>query len=276
MCKPAEIDKTIRMMMKYSSDQWQVPTFETKELSVKSADYCVCVFVINEGKKLHAQLARMNFLSKKIDIVIADGGSTDGSTNPVELKELGVNTLLVKTGAGKLGAQMRMAFAWALVRGYKGIVVMDGNNKDSVEDIPNFVAMLKKSFDHVQGSRFVPGGHHENTPLSRLIGLKLLHAPLIRVASGFKYTDTTNGFRAYSRKFLQDANVAVFRDIFSGYELHYYLAIRSAKLGYKCIEIPVSRIYPETGKTPTKISPVRGNLQVIKKLLAVVIGKYDP
>jgi len=262
--------------MKYPRNQWQVAAFETKELSEKSADYCVCIFVINEGENLHAQLARMNFLSEKIDIVIADGGSTDGSTHPIKLKEFGVNTLLVKTGAGKLGAQMRMAFAWALDRGYKGIVVMDGNNKDSVEDIPNFVARLEEGFDHVQGSRFVPGGHHENTPLSRLIGLKVLHAPLIRLASGFKYTDTTNGFRAYSARFLRDPNVAVFRDIFSGYELHYYLAIRAAKLGFKCIEIPVSRIYPETGKMPTKISPVRGNLQVIKKLLAVVMGKYDP
>ncbi len=263
-------------MMKYSRNQWQVPTFEAKEFSEKSADYCVCIFVINEGRKLHAQLARMNFLSEKLDIVIADGGSTDRSTNLIALKEFGVNTLLVKTGSGKLGAQMRMAFAWSLDRGYKGIVVMDGNNKDSVEDIPNFIARLAKGFDHVQGSRFVPGGNHENTPLSRIIAIKVLHAPLIRLASGFRYTDTTNGFRAYSRRFLQDTNVSVFRDIFSGYELHYYLAIRAAKLGFKCIEIPVSRIYPKTGKMPTKISPVRGNLQVIKKLLFVVIGKYNP
>lgn len=263
-------------MMKYSRNQWQVPTFEEQEFSGKCADYCVCVFVINEGEKLHGQLARMKFLSKEMDIVIADGGSTDGSTNPIELKEFGVSTLLVKTGPGKLGAQMRMAFAWALDCGYKGIVVMDGNNKDSVEDTPHFVAKLREGFDHVQGSRFIPGGHHENTPFLRLIGLKVLHAPLIRLASGFRYTDTTNGFRAYSGRFLRDADVAVFRDVFSGYELHYYLAIRAARLGFKCIEIPVSRVYPGKGKNPTKISSVRGNLEIIRKLLAVVNGKYNP
>ena len=52
--------------------------------------------------------------------------------------------------------------------------------------------------------------------------------------------------------------------------------MKAAKLGFKCIEIPVTRKYPATGKTPTKISPIRGNLQVIERLVSVVIGKYDP
>ncbi|KPJ92281.1 MAG: glycosyl transferase family 2 [Gammaproteobacteria bacterium SG8_15] len=259
----------------YPREQWQVPEYTVDELQAKSASYCVCVFVINEGKKLHAQLRKMMPLADAFDIVIADGGSSDNSTALGTLKEFRVNTLLTKTGAGKLGAQMRMAFAWALDRGYKGIVVIDGNNKDSVEDIPNFVEKLEQGYDHVQGSRFIPGGRHENTPVLRLIGLKILHAPLMRIASGFKYTDTTNGFRAYSEKLLKDRRIAVFRDIFNGYELHYYLAIQAAKLGFNCIEIPVTRKYPAQGKTPTKISPIKGNLQVIGKLLAAVLGKYD-
>jgi len=174
-----------------------------------------------------------------------------------------------------LGTQMRMAYAWALKRGYEGVVVIDGNGKDSFEDIPSFIEKLDEGYDHIQGSRFIPGGHHENTPISRLIGLKVLHVPLIRLASGFKYTDTTNGFRAYSARLLSDSKVSIFRDIFDGYELHYYLAVKAARLGFKCIEIPVARKYPATGKVPTKISPIRGNLQVIERLVNVVIGKYD-
>ena len=183
---------------------------------------------------------------------------------------------MIKTGVGKLGAQMRMAFAWALRRGYKGVVVIDGNNKDSVEDIPHFVSKLEDGFDHIQGSRFIPGGRHENTPVSRLIGSKMFHIPLMWMASGFKHTDTTNGFRAYSARFLLDRRVAVFRDVFNGYELHYYLAIRAPKLGFKCVEIPVTRKYPAKEKTPTKISPIKGNLEVIRRLISTVMGKYDP
>jgi dolichol-phosphate mannosyltransferase len=258
-----------------NEETWELPESETYEFFPKQHKYCVCIFVINEGEKFHKQLDSMKYLSKEIDIVIADGGSTDGSMDHEKLKGFDVNTLLIKKSVGKLGTQMRMAYAWALKRGYEGVVVIDGNGKDSFEDIPNFIKKLNEGYDHIQGSRFIPGGHHENTPLSRLIGLKILHVPLIRLASGFKYTDTTNGFRAYSAKLLSDSRISIFREIFDGYELHYYLAVKAAKLGFKCIEIPVTRKYPATGKTPTKISPIRGNIQVIERLVNVIAGKYD-
>ena len=255
----------------------QVPTFTAAEFAPKAADYCVCVFVINEAAKLPKQLAAMRaHCAGLADVVVADGGSTDGSTGHDALKALGVNALLTKTGPGKLGAQMRMAFAWALDRGYTGVVSMDGNGKDGPDAIPQFVEQLDAGFDHVQGSRFIPGGVSENLPFSRWAGVKVLHAPLISLASRFRYTDTTNGFRGYSRRFLDDRRVAVFRDVFPGYELHYYLAIRAARLGFKVCEIPVARRYPAHGPTPTKISPVRGNLRVLRCLFAACLGRYDP
>jgi len=94
----------------YSREHWQIPTYTAEELQVKSARYCVCVFVINEGNKLHTQLNKMMPLSGSLDIVIADGGSSDNSTELNILRGYRVNTLLTKTGAGKLGAQMRMGF----------------------------------------------------------------------------------------------------------------------------------------------------------------------
>ena len=254
-----------------------VPSYETYEFDAKKNLYCICVFVINEGEKLLNQLKMMSSIcSGLVDVVVADGGSTDGSTDHDTLKRLGVNTLLVKTGEGKLGSQMRMAFDWALNRGYEGVVVVDGNGKDGMDAIPSFVEELKNGVDHVQGSRFIKGGYHENTPKSRLWGLKLLHVPLMRLASGFKYTDTTNGFRAYSARLLASDKLNIFRDCFAGYELHYYLAIEAARQKFRCSEIPVSRVYPAQGKVPTKISGVRGNLTVIQKLFLSSIGYYRP
>jgi dolichol-phosphate mannosyltransferase len=254
----------------------EVPSFSIAEFAPKSADYCVCVFAINEDGKLHQQLAAMREHCAGIDVAIADGGSSDGSTAAEKLQALGVNTLLTKSGPGKLGAQMRMAFAWALDRGYQGVIAMDGNGKDGPEAIPRFVEQLDAGFDHVQGSRFVRGGVSENLPLSRWLGVRLLHAPLIALASRFRYTDTTNGFRAYSRRLLEDCRVAAFRDLFSGYELHYYLAIRAARLGFNVCEIPVARRYPASGPTPTKISPIRGNLRVLRCLFSACLGRYNP
>ena len=261
--------------MTVDSANHQVPNYDEVFTSDKIHNYCVAIFVINEGEKLHKQLKRMKDSRLNVDVIISDGGSTDDSTNIKALKSLNVKALLVKKEFGKLGSQMRIAFSWALKKGYKGVVVIDGNNKDSVENINDFVTKLEEGYDHIQGSRFIPGGKEVNTPISRLLGLKLLHVPFIRMTSGFKYTDTTNGFRAYSKKLLLADNMSVFRDVFTSYEFHYYLAIEAAKQGFKCIEIPVTRTYPKGGKVPTKISPIKGNFGVIKTLLKTCLGYYD-
>ena len=77
-----------------------------------------------------AQLRGMAPLADTIDIVVADGGSTDGSLALDTLDDFRLRALLVKRGPGKLSAQMRMAIDFALGEGYEGLVVIDGNGKD--------------------------------------------------------------------------------------------------------------------------------------------------
>lgn len=254
----------------------EVPEYTVRVHRPKSSRYMVAIFVINEGQKLLRQLDKMMPLADRVDIVIADGGSNDGSTSVENLASRGVRALLTKTGPGKLSAQMRMAMDWAMDEGYDGLITIDGNDKDDSAAIVGFMNALDGGFDHVQGSRFIPGGKAINTPPSRFWGIKILHAPLISLAAGFRYTDTTNGFRAYSRRFLLDPRVRPFRDVFVRYEMHYYLAIRAARLGFRCLEIPVTRAYPDKGPTPTKISPIRGNLLVLKTLFQACTYRWDP
>lgn len=253
-----------------------VPAHRLVAFRPRRSRYCLAVFVINEGQRLLAQLERTAPYGNDVDIVIADGGSTDGSTAEANLLPRGVRALLVKEGPGRLGAQMLMAFDYALREGYAGVIAMDGNNKDDPEAIPRFLAALDSGCAHVQGSRYMPGGREANTPFTRKWGVRLLHAPLIRLASGYRYTDTTAGFRAYAQAFLLDPLVAPFRPVFAGYELHYYLAIRAARLGYRVCEVPVTRVYPAKGPTPTKITPIRGNLRVLGALIAACLHRYDP
>lgn len=257
-------------------DNWELPHYLTSELGPKRSKYCVCIFVINEGKKIRTQLESMGEISQNIDVIIADGGSTDGSLELDFLQSVSVRTLLTKQDKGNLSAQMRMAFAYALLEGYEGIITIDGNNKDDPSAIPAFVQALDEGFDHVQGSRFIPGGKAIDTPWERYWAVRLIHAPLISLAAGFHYTDTTNGFRAYSGRLLLDSRVAPFRHVFSGYELHYYLAIRSVRLGYKVQELPVTRRYPSKGPMPTKISPIKGNLIVLATLLKACLQQFNP
>jgi glycosyltransferase involved in cell wall biosynthesis len=255
---------------------WQVPAFHALELFAKRSRILVCVPVINEGERIRGQLDKMRAICAEFDVIVADGGSTDGSLAEDVMRAKGVRGVLTKTGPGKLSAQMRMAMAWGLEQGYEGLVFIDGNDKDDSSAIPAFARDLLAGWDHIQGSRYVPGGKAINTPFSRHWGVKLLHSPLISLASRFRYTDTTNGFRGYSARFLLDQRVQPFRDVFSAYELHYYLAIRAARLGFRVEELPVTRAYPRGERTPTKISPLRGNWRVLQTLLRAVFVGYDP
>lgn len=255
-----------------------VPRFDCDEYEPKKARYCVCIPIINEGERIVKELARAkeHGIDGLCDIIICDGGSTDGCTRPETLKGLGVNTLLTKRDAGKQGAQLRMGFWWALRRGYEGIITIDGNNKDSIEDIPEFIQKLNEGYDFVQGSRFLRGGHAVNTPLIRLLSVKLIHAPVISLTAGQHFTDTTNAYRGYSRKYLEHPQVQPFRDVFMTYELLAYLSVRASQLGLKACEVPVTREYPKMGKTPTKISFFSGNSELLSILLKNFKGAYKP
>lgn len=250
-------------------DDIRCPRYEVVYERERAKRWAICIFVINEGEKIRKQLRVMQEYAELVDVIVADGGSTDGSLDAALMQEVGAKALLVKRGPGKLSAQMRMAFDYVLAQGYEGVAVIDGNGKDGLDGIPRMVQALEQGYDHAQGSRFIPGGHHENTPLARYLAVNLLHAPLISMVAGFRYTDTTNGFRAYSARLLRDENIAIFRPCFDRYQLHYHLAIRAMSEGYRVCEVPVSRSYPAKGKTPTKIKGIGGLVAVFSQLWQV-------
>ena len=252
-----------------------LPACEIHELAPRSSSACVLIPVLNEGSRILAQLERMRQIDGLPDIVIADGGSTDGSMTLAGLEDRGVRALLVKRAEGRVGTQLRIGFGYGLAEGYDGFVTVDGNGKDGVEAIPRFVQALEEGYDFVQGSRFIDGGEAVNTPWVRLIAIRLLHAPLVSLAAGFGYTDTTNGFRAYSRRLLEHPDVRPLRDVFQRYELLWYLAARAARVGLRVGELPVKRAYPARGPTPTKIQ-LSGAAAILWELARVLLGQYDP
>lgn len=259
----------------FPNAHWQLPTFNLFEFHKRQTTYCLCIPIINEGDNFKKQLKNLQKYKDVIDIIIADGGSTDGSTNHSYLKTHHVRSLLVKTSEGKQGTQLRMGFAYALTQGYKGIITVDGNNKDAMSAIPEFIKALDQGYDCVAGSRFIKGGQGINTPLSRYIGIRFICTPLLSLSSRRVITDSTNGFKGYSRKYLLDKNVLPIRNKFISYELVLYLSIRAAQLGLRTKEIPVSRKYPKKG-IPTKIKGLRGNIAMLLTVIKVALGYYNP
>lgn len=232
--------------------------------------------MINEGERIRSQIEALGEDRPNVDVFIADGGSTDGSLDVRWLSETVVSGLLVKQDVGTLSAQLRMAMAHTLRAGYSGVITMDGNAKDGVEGITRIAAALDSGAGFVQGSRYAPGGEAINTPVLRDFAIRVIHAPATSLGARKRFTDSTNGFRGYSRELLLDPRVAVFRDIFDTYELLAYLPIRAGRLGYATCEVPVRRSYPATGSTPSKIHGPGAYFDLLRILADAIRGRFSP
>lgn len=77
----------------------QVPSFDTLLWLGRIHSHCVIIPVINEGERIVSLLTRMAALriDQLADIIIVDGGSTDGSLAQDRLINMGVRGLLLKT-----------------------------------------------------------------------------------------------------------------------------------------------------------------------------------
>ena len=254
----------------------QVPKYTIQKFAPKKNNTALVIPIINEGERILLQLKRIISIKPKVDIIIADGGSNDGTLNKILEEKIQITTFLEKKDEGKLSAQLRMAFDYCINEEYEYVITMDGNNKDGENGIALIQEALLSGFDFVQGSRFINGGEAINTPLSRLLAIRLIHAPVTSIGARFWFTDTTNGFRGHSVKLLRSPEVGIFRDIFDTYELIAYIPIRANRLDFKVTEIPVKRMYPNEGVIPTKIHGLRANLGVLTILLAASFGRYSP
>ena len=252
------------------------PRHESFVFHDKRAAYVLVIGVLNEGQKFARQIESLQKFRKDIDIIIADGGSSDGATAADKMQSM-VRTLLINRDEQRgLSVQYRIALAYAMEEGYEGVIMMDGNGKDGVEAIDMFIARLKEGFDFVQGSRFMKGGRHENTPIGRLLGIRFVFNPIMNLACGYYYTDGMNGFKACSRNFMCDARVQPFRDVFVRYNLQYYLNYIAPRIGMKIVQIPVSRSYHDENSPHTKIVGIRAYVSILRELMFTVMGHYNP
>ncbi len=262
--------------MPEDKSDWQVPAYRCNIFRSRNSAAALVIPVINENGRLLGQLDAIAALHLPVDVIIADGGSDDGSTDVEQLEHRRVRACLTKTGPGRLSAQLRMAYSWALEQGYDAIITMDGNGKDGVDGIQRIFDKIQAGYGYVQGSRYSKGGQAINTPLSRWIAGRIIHAPLISYAARQWFTDTTNGFRGYSSAYLSDPDVRPFRNVFMNYNLLFYLSVRASQLGYRVTEVGVTRAYPQNGTVPTKIHGIRGKLSLFGELLGAVTRQYHP
>ncbi len=217
----------------------------------------------NEKEKLKLLLDRFPE-QHWTNIVVVDDGSTDG-TDKI-LREYGVRFLQHDKRYG-VGQAIKTGLKYAISKNYKIAVIMAGNNKDDPNQIPLLLQpILQDKADFVQGSRFLPGGKYDKMPFYRFFATRIVHPFLFSLKSGKFKTDTTNGFRSFKIEILNNKNVNFFNINYSSYELEIIFYLKVIKAGFRCVEVPVSKIYPPKKLGITKIKPFTDWFKMLKPL----------
>ena len=194
------------------------------------------------------------------DILVVNDGSTDGTLELV--KGLGENLIDLPYNLG-IGGAMQTGFLYALEEGYDAALQFDGDGQHHADQIEKILKpYLSDGADLVVGSRFLSEGGFTSS-VQRRIGSKILSfviSSLIRQ----KITDTTSGFRVYSRKTLE-----FFSSIYPEDYPEVEAFILAHKKGLKIIEVP-SEIGPRTGGK-SSITFSQAFYYMVKVLLAISV-----
>jgi dolichol-phosphate mannosyltransferase len=199
------------------------------------------------------------------ETLVIDDGSTDRSA-AVAL-ERGAKVLPLGRTFG-VGAALRSGYRYAIDHGFDVAVVMAGNNKDAPEEIPRLLDPIAHDrADFVQGSRWLASERNFGPmPAYRKVATRL-HPLLFSLIAGTRVTDSTNGFRAVRVDVLRDPGLRLEGSWLDHYELEPYLYLAMIRLGYRCTEVPVTKVYPPKAIGQTKMRPVLDWWSILRPLV---------
>jgi dolichol-phosphate mannosyltransferase len=174
------------------------------------------------------------------EVLAVDDGSTDRT--PALLAACDYCTVITHPERQGIGNAIRSAYRYALDNEYDVFLIMAGNGKDDPAQIERVVTpVLEGKADYVQGSRFAKGGHSSGLPAHRNLAIKVFTLTFSAFV-GKRYTDCTNGFRAYRTSLLRDERIDWAQTWLTSYEVEYYVHYKASRL-YRTMEVPVSKVY---------------------------------
>lgn len=203
-------------------------------------------------------------------ILVVDDGSTDATAAAARMHGAEVISLDRVYGVGHA---IRLGFDEARRRQFDVVAVIAGNNKDAPEEIARLLdPICDDDYDFVIGSRFLAGGKYGgDMPLYRKLTTRL-HPLLVSLFCGKRITESSNGYRAMKVSVLDDARINLHRDWLDGYQLEVYLMMKLLKLGYRAIEVPVSKIYPSKAVGNTKMRPLVDWWHMLSPIFVIGLG----
>lgn len=161
------------------------------------------------------------------EIVIIDGGSTDGSTEVA--KELRDDVIVIEDLTPGKGAALR--------RGFESstgdiIVMIDADGSMDPNEIPRFVGALVGGADFAKGSRFCHGGGTDDMQWYRRTGNSLL-TRLVRLGFGGRYSDLCYGYNAFWSTAVRELDLDA-----DGFEIETLMNIRALRAELTIVEVP--------------------------------------
>src|SRR5574337_823605 len=169
-----------------------------EKLSEKNLQIIIGIPAYNEEKNIAAIILKLKSITDKI--VVCNDGSTDLTGTIAE--KIGAIVINHPKNLG-YGAAIRSIFLKSKELESDVLVTFDADGQHRIEDIQKVLdPIYKNEVDIVIGSRFV-GQNADNVPAYRKAGIKAITS-VANLSTETKITDSQSGFRAYTKKVLED------------------------------------------------------------------------
>ena len=197
----------------------------------------------NEEKNIASIITKLRNISDTI--VVCNDGSSDLTSEIAE--RMGAVVINHEKNLGYGGA-IRSIFLKAKELDGDVLVTFDADGQHRIEDIENVITpIIEEKADLVIGSRFLNESEKE-VPQYRKVGIKVI-TKITNASIKKQLTDSQSGFRAYSKKVVDNLNPSEM-----GMGISTEILIKASTRNYKITEVPIKILYSGNTSTHNPIS----------------------
>lgn len=209
---------------------------------------CILIPAFNAGKTLPEVLREC--CGTGFPVAVVDDGSTDDTS----ARAAGLPVTLLRHGRNRgKGAALKTGFAWAMEKGFAGVVTIDADGQHDVSAIPRLVAAAETA-----DSGILIASRH--TQFEQMAGLRKVWNRFgvwcLRQRTGFEITDSQSGFRYYDGRLLREIDLES-----NGYDLEMEILMKAWKKGYTIGSLPVAARVAD-GRATSHYRPVRDTANI--------------
>jgi glycosyltransferase involved in cell wall biosynthesis len=197
----------------------------------------------NEEKNIAVLIIQLKKIADKI--IVCNDGSTDLTSKIAE--ELGATMINHEKNLG-YGAAIRSIFLKSKDLDGDILVTFDADGQHRIEDVNRVInPIINGESDLVIGSRFLDESAKE-VPRYRKAGIKLI-TKITNATIKKQLTDSQSGFRAYSKKVLNELNPSEL-----GMGISTEILIKASAKNFRISEVPIKIVYDGDTSTHNPIS----------------------